>query len=147
MPGARTWAGSTSRRPIGGGVWVDPVTGDFDGLRLGRERRLDQVQWHGRNATAYKTNTTWHGELLAATKNDIAAIITTHRTGAASSAGLIIADSSFLEDAGDGIIFGHNNAAFARRRDRSPAWRRRQALGAHLAVGCQRWRGHEPAAT
>ena len=46
--------------------------------------------------------------LVAGYKNDIAAIITTRRPGPSSSSGLVIGNATFLTDAGDGIIFGHN---------------------------------------
>ncbi len=46
-------------------------------------------------------------------KNDPAALIYPHGTGPVSSVGLTIADDGFLTDAGDGIIFGHNNVDFA----------------------------------
>ena len=98
--------------PANGGVWVDPVTGDFEGYAWGENVGWIKFNGTATDTTAYKTNTTWHGDLLAAYQTDIAAIITTHRTAAASSGGLTIANSSFLNDAGDGIIFGHNNAAF-----------------------------------
>jgi hypothetical protein len=103
--------------PNNGGVWVDPVTGDFDGYAWG-----ENVGWfHFQNGSpSYKVQTGWHGDLRAYYENDIAAIIATHRPGPASSGGLSIADSSFLRDAGDGIIFGHNNAAFANLNDHLP---------------------------
>jgi hypothetical protein len=91
-------------------VWVDPVTGDFDGYAW-----AENVGWiHFKNTTgnAYKVNTTWHGDLTATYQNNIAAIIKDRATGPASSGGLTIANNGFLQDAGDGIIFGHNNAAF-----------------------------------
>ena len=102
-----------------GGVWADPVTGDFEGYAWG-----ENVGWiHFRNISpAYKVTTGWHGDLLAAYQNNIAAIIAVHRTGPAASGGLTVANSTFLQDAGDGIIFlqdagdgiifGHNNVAF-----------------------------------
>jgi len=96
--------------PTHGGVWVDPVTGDFNGYAWGEN--VGWIHFQG-DSPAYKVSTTWRGALLAAYQNDIAAIITTHRPAAASSGGLTIANSSFLNDAGDGIIFGHNHAAFA----------------------------------
>lgn len=97
-------------RPTGGGVTVDPVTGDFDGRAWG-----ENVGWiHFQNdSPAYKVNTAWRGNLDGAYRNDIAAIITTRRPGPASSGGLIVADVSFLNDPGDGIIFGHTSNAFA----------------------------------
>ena len=92
-------------------VWVDPVTGDFHGEAWG-----ENVGWIRFKDTAvnnYLSNSNWRGNLLAATyENDIAAIITTHRTIPASSAGLTIANGSFLQESGDGIILGHNNADF-----------------------------------
>lgn len=96
-----------------GGVWVDPVTGDFAGYAWGENIGWIKLKGTAADTTAYKTNTAWHGDLLAAYENDIAAVITAHLSGPASSGGLSIANSSFLNDAGDGIIFGHNNAAFA----------------------------------
>lgn len=98
--------------PSDGQVWIDPVTGDFNGYAWS-----ENVGWINFNGTAgdttpYKTQANWHGDLLPAYKNGIAAIITTHRSGPASSAGLTIGNSAFLNQAGDGIIFGHNNAAF-----------------------------------
>ncbi len=98
--------------PVPGGVWANPVTGDFEGYAWGENIGWIKFNGTATNATAYKTNTTWHGDLTATYQNNIAAIITTHRTAAASSGGLTIANSGFLKDAGDGIIFGHNNAAF-----------------------------------
>ena len=96
-------------------VWVDPVTGDFEGEAW--SENVGWIRFQGTGATAYKTNTNWRGDLLAATyENDMAAIITSHRPDPASSAGLTIANAAsggFLNQAGDGIIFGHNNAAFA----------------------------------
>ncbi len=94
-------------------VWVDPVTGDFEG-----EAWSENVGWIRFSGTAvdttdYNVNTNWRGDLITAIyENDVAAIITNHRPGAASSAGLIITDDGFLNQSGDGIIFGHNNAAF-----------------------------------
>jgi hypothetical protein len=96
--------------PANGGVWVDPVTGDFAGYAWGEN--VGWIKFQG-SSPAYKVQTGWRGDLLAAYQNDIAAIITAHRPDPASSNGLIIANSTFLNDAGDGIIFGHNNAAFA----------------------------------
>ncbi len=97
-------------RPTGGGVTVDPVTGDFAGYAWG-----ENVGWINfqNGSPAYKVTTSWHGDLILAYQNDIAAIISTRRPGPASSGGLEIADSTFLNDPGDGIIFGHNNNAFA----------------------------------
>jgi hypothetical protein len=104
--------------PDYGGVWVDPVTGDFEGYAWG-----ENVGWiHFQNASpAYKVQTGWHGNLRDYYESDIAAIITTRRPGPASSGGLSIADHSFLNDVGDGIIFGHDNAAFANVTDHLPA--------------------------
>jgi hypothetical protein len=99
--------------PTGGGVWADPVTGDFAGYAWGENVGWIHFNGAASDTTAYKTKTAWHGDLLAAYQNGIAAIITTHRTDAASSNGLIIANVGFLNNPGDGIIFGHNNAAFA----------------------------------
>ncbi len=98
--------------PTHGGVWVDPVTGDFSGYAWGENVGWLRLKGTAQDSTDYKVNTAWRGDLLAAYQNGIAAIITTHRTSAASSAGLSIADSGFLNQSGDGIIFGHNNAAF-----------------------------------
>ena len=105
-----TNAGWINFNPTHGQVWVDPVTGDFEGYAWS-----ENAGWiHFQNASpAYKVTTNWHGDLLSTYQNNIAAIITTHRTSAASSAGLTIANSTFLNQAGDGIIFGHDNAAFA----------------------------------
>jgi hypothetical protein len=97
--------------PANGGVWADPLTGDFSGYAWGEN--VGWIHLQNTSGAAYKVTTVWHGDLLAAYQNNIAAVITTHRTAAASSNGLIIANSNFLNDAGDGIIFGHNNAAFA----------------------------------
>jgi hypothetical protein len=104
--------------PDHGGVWVDPVAGDFEGYAWG-----ENVGWiNFQNASpAYKVQTGWHGDLRAYYESDIAAIIAIHRPGPASSGGLSIADRSFLNDAGDGIIFGHDNAAFANVTDHLPA--------------------------
>jgi hypothetical protein len=101
-----TNAGWINFKPTHGGVTVDPVTGDFDGYAWG-----ENVGWiHFQNASpAYKVNTTWRGDLTGTYQNGVAAIITTRRPGPASSNGLIIANSTFLNDAGDGIIFGHDN--------------------------------------
>lgn len=95
--------------PNYGGVWIDPVTGDFDGYAWG-----ENIGWLNFQSAspAYKVTAGWHGDLLPAYENGRDALITTHRPGPASSNGLRIANSSFLNDAGDGIIFGHNNAAF-----------------------------------
>jgi len=93
-----------------GGVWTDPVTGDFEGDAW--SENIGWIRFQGTGATAYNINTDWRGDLLTAYENDIAAIITTHRTSAASSAGLTIANSTFLNQSGDGIIFGHNAATF-----------------------------------
>ena len=106
-------AGWINFAPADGGVWVDPVTGDFEGYAWSENLGWISFKGAAADSTAYKAKTTWHGDLLAAYQNGMAAIITTHRTGAASSGGLSIANSSFLNDAGDGIIFGHNNASFA----------------------------------
>jgi len=91
-------------------VTIDPTTGDFDGYAWG-----ENVGWiHFQNASpAYKVNTTWRGDLTGTYQNNVAAIIKDRATSPASSAGLIIANSTFLNDSGDGIIVGHNNAAFA----------------------------------
>ncbi len=90
--------------PTGGGVTIDPVTGDFDGYAWG-----ENVGWISfqSDSPAYKVMTSWHGDLIGTYQNDIAAIITTRRPGPASSGGLSIANVNFLNDAGDGIIFGH----------------------------------------
>jgi len=90
-----------------GGVWADPVSGDFSGYAWS-----ENVGWISFDGASYGTNTNWRGDLLSAYENNIAAIITTHSTDAASSGGLTIANSAFLNQAGDGIIFGHNNADF-----------------------------------
>ena len=97
--------------PTNGGVWADPVTGDFNGYAWGEN--VGWIHFQNTSSNAYTVTTNWHGDLLTAYTNTVAAIITAHRTGAASSAGLTITNSSFLQDAGDGLIFGHNNAAFA----------------------------------
>jgi len=96
--------------PTGGGVTIDPVTGDFDGYAWG-----ENVGWiHFQNTSpAYKVKTDWRGDLNATYQNNVAAIIKDRSMGPASSGGLSIANSAFLNDNGDGIIFGHNNAAFA----------------------------------
>ncbi len=96
--------------PTDGGVTIDPVTGDFDGYAWG-----ENVGWINfqNDSPAYKVKTVWRGNLVSAYQHDIAAIITTRRSGPASSGGLEIADSTFLNDPGDGIIFGYNNNAFA----------------------------------
>lgn len=98
--------------PADGQVWVDPVSGDFSGYAW--SENVGWISFNGiaQDTTAYKTNTAWHGDLLPVYENNIAAIITTHRPGAAASAGLTIANSAFLNQAGDGIIFGHNNVTF-----------------------------------
>ncbi len=95
--------------PTNGGVWADPVTGAFEGYAWG-----ENVGWiRFQNASpAYKVSAGWRGDLTSTYTNTVAAIITTHRTGSASSSGLAIANSTFLNAAGDGIIFGHNNAPF-----------------------------------
>jgi hypothetical protein len=96
-------------------VTVDPVSGDFDGYAW-----AENVGWiHFQYTTPYKVNTTWRGDLTATYQNDVAAIITTRRPGPSSSSGLTIANgnSGFLNDSGDGIIFGHNNTAFANVTD------------------------------
>lgn len=105
-----TNAGWINFAPNYGGVWIDPVTGDFDGYAWG-----ENTGWLSFQSTspAYKVATGWRGDLLPAYENGLAALITTHRPDPASSDGLRIANSSFLNDAGDGIIFGHNNAAFS----------------------------------
>ena len=102
-------AGWINFNPSHSQVWVDPVTGDFEGYAWG-----ENIGWvHFQNASPeYTVNTTWHGNLASTYQNNIAAIITTHSTGPAPSGGLTIANSSFLNQAGDGIIFGHDNAAF-----------------------------------
>jgi hypothetical protein len=96
--------------PTGGGVTIDPVTGDFAGYAWG-----ENVGWINfqNDSPAYKVNTTWRGNLASAYQNDIDAIITTRRPGPAASSGLTIANISFLNDPGDGIIFGHNASIFA----------------------------------
>jgi len=89
-------------------VTIDPVSGDFDGYAW-----AENVGWiHFKNTTgnAYKVNTTWHGDLTGTYQNDVAAIIKDGSTSS-SSVGLTIADSSFLNDSGDGIIFGHDNGS------------------------------------
>ena len=106
------WATNTgwlNFNPTHGQVWVDPVTGDFEGYAWS-----ENLGWiHFQNSSpAYKVTTNWHGDLITSYQSNIAAIITTHRTSAASSAGLTIANGAFLNQAGDGIIFGHNNADF-----------------------------------
>ena len=63
------------------------------------------------DSSSYKVMTSWHGDLISTYQNDIAAIITTRRPGPASSGGLTIEDIDFLNDPGDGIIFGHQNGA------------------------------------
>jgi hypothetical protein len=89
-------------------VTIDPTTGDFDGYAWG-----ENVGWiHFQYTTPYKVNTTWRGDLTGTYQNDVAAIITARRPGPSSSGGLTIADSGFLQDVGDGIIFGHDNIAF-----------------------------------
>lgn len=98
--------------PSDGQVWIDPVTGDFSGYAWSENVGWINFNGTATDATDYKTRTNWHGDLIAAYENDIAAIITTHRTSAASSAGLTIANIAYLNEADDGIIFGHNNAAF-----------------------------------
>jgi hypothetical protein len=95
--------------PSNGGVTIDPVTGDFDGYAWG-----ENVGWvHLQNSSpAYKVNTNWRGGGLDPTYgNDMAAIIGTRQPGPASSAGLIIANVSFLHDDDDGIILGHQNGS------------------------------------
>jgi len=99
--------------PGKGGVWVDPVTGEFEGDAWGENVGWLRLKGTAQNSDGYKVATAWHGDLLAAYQNDIAAIITTHRPGKASSGGLMVADGDFLTDSGDGIIFGHDAAAFA----------------------------------
>lgn len=97
--------------PTHGGVTLDPVTGDFDGYAWS-----ENVGWiHFQNSSpAYKVNSAWRGDLLAPTYyNGIAAILTTRRPGPASSDGLILTNLSFLNQPGDGILCGHNNAPFA----------------------------------
>ena len=92
-------------------VWIDPVTGDFEGEAWGEN--VGWIRFKDTAVNSYLSNSNWRGDLLTATyENDIAAIITTHRTIPASSAGLIIANNGFLQEDADGIIFGHNNAAF-----------------------------------
>ena len=83
-----------------------PVTGDFDGYGWG-----ENVGWiHFQNASpAYKVQATSTGNLTTGYANDIAALITTRRPGPASSSGLTIGDTSFLNDSGDCIVFGHDN--------------------------------------
>jgi hypothetical protein len=103
-------AGWINFAPTDGGVWVDPITGDFSGYAWG-----ENVGWiHFQNGSpAYKVTTGWHGDLTLTYTHDITAVITAHYPGAASSGGLTIANTTFLHEAGDGILFGHNNAAFA----------------------------------
>ncbi len=100
--------------PTGGGVTVDPVTGDFDGYAWG-----ENIGWirFKNDSLAYKVTTTWHGDLIPAYQNDIAAIITARRPGPALSAGLTITNVNFLNDPGDGIIFGHQNGTGATTDD------------------------------
>ena len=111
--------------PTDGGVTIDPTTGDFDGYAWG-----ENVGWiHFQNASpAYKVNTTWRGDLTSTYQNNVAAIITTRRPGPASSQGLEIANVNFLQDSGDGIIFGHNNGNGTTTADCpngvSPRWQR-----------------------
>ncbi len=90
-----------------GGVTIDPTTGDFDGYAW-----AENVGWiHFQNSSpAYKVNTTWRGDLTSTYQNNVAAIIKDGSTSS-SSGGLTIADSTFLNDSGDGIIFGHDNGS------------------------------------
>ena len=106
-------AGWINFAPANGGVWVDPVTGGFEGYAWGENVGWIKFNGTAANSSAYQTQTAWHGDLLAAYQNGMAAVISTHHPGAASSNGLNITNVSFTNDPGDGILFGHNNAAFA----------------------------------
>ena len=121
--------------PANGGVMVDPVTGDFAGYAWS-----ENVGWiHFQNSSpAYKVNAAWRAGITPAYQNAIAALIYNRQTSPASSGGLTIANSAFLNDAGDWIVFGNNNAAFAIAADALPAgvdkrWARIWQLDVHDA--------------
>ncbi len=97
--------------PSDGGVWIDPVSGDFDGYAWSENIGWIRFQNSGPD---YKVSAPgWHAGMDPAYFSDISAIITTHRPGTASSSGLDIANTSFLSQSGDGIIIGHNGQSFA----------------------------------
>lgn len=98
-------------KPTNGGVWVDPVTGNFEGYAWGEN--VGWIHFQNSSGNAYTVTTGWHGDLTPTYTNNITAVITARYPGAASSSGLTVTNSSFLHEAGDGIIFGHNNIAFA----------------------------------
>jgi len=106
-------AGWINFAPANGGVWVDPVTGGFEGYAWGENVGWIKFKGTAASSATYQAQTAWHGDLLAAYQHGMAAVISSHHPGAASSNGLNIANVSFLNDPGDGILFGHNNAAFA----------------------------------
>jgi hypothetical protein len=112
-----TNAGWINFAPDDGGIWIDPVTGNFQGYAWG-----ENVGWirFQNDSPAYKTKTGWRGRLTAVYQNDIAALITAWRDVPAISGGLTIADVDFLHDSGDGIILGHDDAAFANVADNVP---------------------------
>ena len=105
-------AGWINFAPANGGVWVDPVTGGFEGYAWGENVGWIKFKGTAASSATYQAQTAWHGDLLAAYQHGMAAVISSHHPGAASSNGLNIANVSFLNDPGDGILFGHNNAAF-----------------------------------
>jgi hypothetical protein len=107
--------------PANGGVRVDPVTGKFSGYAWGEN--VGWIKFNGTavNSTPYEPKSVWHGDLLAAYQNSIGMIMSVHHSAPASSNGLTITNISFLNDAGDGILFGHNNAPFSTTTSNLPA--------------------------
>jgi hypothetical protein len=90
-------------------VTIDPVSGDFDGYAWAENVGWIHFSGTAQDSTAYKVNTDWRGDLTAIYQNDVAAIITGRRPFPASSGGLTVANSNFLNDSGDCIVFGHND--------------------------------------
>jgi hypothetical protein len=124
--------------PTNGGVAVDPVTGDFEGYAWAEN--LGWIHFQSTSGNAYKVTSYWHSDLDENFQNDIAAIITARRTTPASSGGLTIANSTFLNDSDDGIIFGHNGASFANLTENLPSgvakrWARVWDLDVHDGAG------------
>lgn len=95
--------------PSDGQVTIDPVTGEFDGYAWGEN--VGWIHFKKDNPVAYNVVVGSMGNLTSY-QTDPAAIITSRTPGPSSSSGLTISNSTFLNDTGDCIVFGHNNAPF-----------------------------------
>ncbi|MCP4361442.1 MAG: hypothetical protein GY796_25810 [Chloroflexi bacterium] len=97
---------------LNGNVTIDPVSGEFDGYAWS-----ENVGWvhlkddDGGGPNAYNVAASSMGNLTYH-QTDTAAIIASRSPGPSSSSGLIIGNSTFLNDSSDCIVFGHNNVAF-----------------------------------